>query len=1523
MGIPIAIGTKSVSSYPVTVPVPIEEFADDGTVLLPVPVTWAGPLVVLAASRDQQWQATVTIHYYDMMRENDSHYREYTVAELHVQIGPAGNAFSTRYRETLHRLVLPASSSLPEEINDAVPIESALTPPIADFSSDGRFLACLIPHPWARRQTSVAVFQLRRPVTTSTSSTRASPALPSYISQPASAKETVVPVTTNPRILFLPNRQPFLDATSLCSTTTTTTTAVPTAKYTATSVSPPPLLLVGCRSGSLMVASYRAVTANELVGSATFTDRPAVVALQYCNSVADETTGRLVAIRETGSATVYSTTLQTMLPTELSRTSFTTVQVGDYSFGLQEVPLWELNGPFVAAQWITASHLALMEPATAAACVVRVWALADGAATKPVATLPVTPNGLSENAHTTFVLDSSVAATDDDDEGGRRLWFYGTIGMEYDSYSDCIAISSALIKVGTDNGSVIGCTVEEVKPFVCLWNWRTNIEGLTVALSRTHKVLHASGQSLISRLFFVKDTRGNRNIAHGIASVGQRSCRIRKELYETAILSPPADTCFGGTRIRQSNSLLLSSSSVSYPHVSLASVTGDFEIEWRESSIPLGYLLACGPPVIATTGKRWSRCIAVAAERGICSLNCSTDTDPTRKLLGRNEIEQSSAAKLEGKRPTRTHPKWHLFGNEAEEKSFRVVAMNWWEGCDTIGGEIDEKYFDDILVAVIEVLEGTDQGYYLSSWSHRMLDANHQLLLPASVSILRSPWGIRLPDSFSPTCLDVLDMPKSRDTLGRGSASRKAVVVVADSSADTQYRVFQLQVFPRMSGNATSYAERKSYVAVAKLATRGKLGYAASILLASASFEFDLHPRRLESYPGDNSDSYVATFGAIDSWVGGIDAVVASTNGIMSTKQLFETSSELTSYWLADIVNEGRSVSLAWVLQLADGRLLCWVVPCICDDIEQGGSRPSLSVPDANHTDSAEAFLPNAALLGKICSAGSTSTWMQQSSTATKNELSLGCVPGSCFGCILMAGQSCRKLHRSLRDDLDRELFRFDFLEHDLLGPTDFVLSPPAYIASLFSGMLDNVGTGVTLIKEINEETLSRRNILPRLGADPFHDSIMMALQLLILRSVEKVATTSSNGGVRTSRDLFCAVVDCVATTTTPFQFATMFVEVGRQIEPSFLPSLFPLPVSLVNGGGNCSTTDDIFDLLLEYGSMSLPVATLPLFVERDTTRSSCAAIFHHCLDALDASGGTGSATGFDLLREERSLIGDIFRYGLKLEGPDDEGDMTRSLSTDSVASEDEPRGYSLMCGISRLFSGGKRRQKMNEQAIVNAASSFIVHGFDEYMVEEHLDVVEPIDANSSHRQLKYDGHTGYDTSPGIKSQTVAGVAARYLLAIVSNQNFKGASGWLLGGEMASLLIGESMTGFYACSRHEFMDLAHQLKSSDLRALLPVNQRRKGGFVAYLVHNIQKCEQDIDSTRASKMLDLLLILLARQAESRDFAAETPGLIVAAVVVGHASGRITDLLSDDADSPIPLFSQYLEARFELAKRESAL
>jgi hypothetical protein len=306
-------------------------------------------------------------------------------------------------------------------------------------------------------------------------------------------------------------------------------------------------------------------------------------------------------------------------------------------------------------------------------------------------------------------------------------------------------------------------------------------------------------------------------------------------------------------------------------------------------------------------------------------------------------------------------------------------------------------------------------------------------------------------------------------------------------------------------------------------------------------------------------------------------------------------------------------------------------------------------------------------------------------------------------------------------------------------------------------------------------------------------------------------------------------------------------------------------------------------------------------------------------------SYGNGAAMSFDVYKEERRVIGDIFRYGLKLEDPDDDDDDTGSKSTftaDTSDDEDHGGGYSIMCGISRLFGGGRRRLKTDEQAIIDAASSFIVHGFDEHLVEEHLALLEPARTSGTGKHL-----SGVEAIPHVVgnnrgSQTVAGVAARYLLAtIFADKTPDRPSGWKMAAETACLLVGESLTGFYTCSRGEFMDLVHQLSSTDIQFLVTAKPGRAGGLVACLVRSVQECEQEIDSVQASRVLDLILILLARQGESHDFTAEIPGLIIAAVVVAHTAIRTTDLLTDDSDSQV--CTCYLEARFELAKRQSVL
>jgi hypothetical protein len=1614
MGLPIAIGTKSVSSYPISPPELIEEYADDGTVLYPVllhqddekdehKIQLKGPLVVLAQSSDQsdqQLQATVTVSFYDMIRE-DNQLREYTVAEIHVQISLSGEPFSSACRDAVYHIPLPESSSYNVENKDledhSFSTGTSVYPasPTTVFSSDRRFLACLIPHPRAVHQTAVIVFQLRRPRSVSTSfggsgsqpsAPPTLPAPPSYIvpyknmsplaaqdqspskattsssGSGSSSNSMDIPVATNPRILrFHDSKEPFLQATSLCSTASLSS----------------PLLLLGCRSGSVVVASFRplvvAGTLHEGPVDDSRNDGAAICALSHClsshdnigddnvnNSTDDDgdisdsgATGKLVAIRNDGTATVFGThmftadiianvngiiddSMRTVGSTETTYSLPPSVRhaaAGDLLIGIE--PGWELPGPFVAARWISGCYLALLERCNSnSKSVVRVWGVYDHGRAEPVSTLEVTADSLCENAHTTFVMDQTCSS-DENDAVKRedvRLWIYGTLGIEYDGYSGCLAISSVLIEGGENlNGQCLAnATHGKPCPFVCIWDWRTNIEGLTVAPSGSHQLFRTRDMSLVSRIFFAKDKHGRRKVSHVIASVGRRPCRIRKELYETGILSPPTDTYFHGARMRQANSLLLSSSSVSYPHISRASAIGDFEVEWRESSIPSGYLSCCGPPILATVGRRWARCIAVASSRGICSLDCSASTPS--KSLERMDSRRTATSTSEKLSYARSHPRWHLFGNEAEERSFRVLAMKWWEGCETSS---DARFSDSILVAVVEIAEGSEKGCYLSGWSHRMLDANHQLLRPASDSILGYRWGIRLPNSFSPACLDVLEQPASSKALLNDPPSRKAVVLLADSSVLTQYQVFQLQVFSRKSDSATSYAERKSYAAIGRCSASGTIGYSASIFLASASFGFELHPRKLARPYERLDDRYIATCGVIKAYGGGVDALMVSEAGVLSTKRVLDpvdscggasAASELSRYWLANIVTSDDDVSFAWVLQMADGRLLCWAVPCITDHNEEDARSETLTASDGscvsttNHVDLVGRLTPETCFFGTTCPAGNTSTWMQQSSAATNHDFSLGCVPGSRFGCILSVGQACRKLHRSLCDDFERDLFRPDFLDHDLLGPTDFILSPPAYIASVFAMILDTVETRAPSTNDADVDTLTGHTLLPRPGGDPFRDSTLMALQLLVLRAVEKISRTNGrDGSQRAAKDLFRIVVNFVRYFTTPLQFGTLFVEVGRQIEPSYHPYLFPVPVASIVGGSS-TTTDDLFDLLLENGSVSMPVAALPLFTNRETTRSSCAAIFHRCLDALDASHENGLAMPFDIYKEERRVIGDIFRYGLKLEDPEDDDSGSKSSFTADISISDDEEtigGYSIFCGVSRLFGGGRRRLKNDEQAIVDAASSFIVHGFDEHLVEDHLALLEPGHTKDT-RSHWSDGEVIQNKG----SQTVAGVAARYLLAIIFADKTPGRpSGWKLAGVTASLLVGESLTGFYTCPRREFMDLVRQLSGTDIHFLLSAKPGHKGGLVAFLARSIQECEQEIDSVQASRVLDLIIILLARQGESQDFEMEIPGLIVAAVVAGHTAGRTTDLLTDDSDSLV--CTSYLEARFELAKCQSAL
>jgi hypothetical protein len=112
-------------------------------------------------------------------------------------------------------------------------------------------------------------------------------------------------------------------------------------------------------------------------------------------------------------------------------------------------------------------------------------------------------------------------------------------------------------------------------PFSCVWHWRSNVVGLTLA-SRSSQSLVQKGQYIVwrrpilSELNFSEDYSGGKVLVHVLmdSSNGWESDnRIRKEMYTLALLSP-SETWHGtGSGCEQPQSLMVSSKCVTFPCV--------------------------------------------------------------------------------------------------------------------------------------------------------------------------------------------------------------------------------------------------------------------------------------------------------------------------------------------------------------------------------------------------------------------------------------------------------------------------------------------------------------------------------------------------------------------------------------------------------------------------------------------------------------------------------------------------------------------------------------------------------------------------------------------------------------------------------------------------------------------------------------------------------------------------------------------------------------------------------------------
>jgi hypothetical protein len=469
----------------------------------------------------------------------------------------------------------------------------------------------------------------------------------------------------------------------------------------------------------------------------------------------------------------------------------------------------------------------------------------------------------------------------------------------------------------------------------------------------------------------------------------------------------------------------------------------------------------------------------------------------------------------------------------------------------------------------------------------------------------------------------------------------------------------------------------------------------------------------------------------------------------------------------------------------------------------------------------------------------------------------------------------------------------------------------------------------------------------------------MMALRLLIIRSVEvlsdshrkllKHPTEESHKVFKLTLALYSGIVSIVRNCTTGLQFASLFLEVGRQIEPSCLSHLFPIPVSkesddsstsseseeMVGSEGhststshpgnfninksNASTVTDLFDLSMKEGCLAASTSALPLLSSKLQTRRSCEALIRYSLDEFIINVTSTDNLTFDGTEESRRVLGDIFRFGMKLEEAAALEELGEAMS---IASEDSSSGMEdlatlspdqilerernrkLMCIGGRnssilhylganMFSSSRKLQA-EEEEIKRAATSFIEKEFDEVALHEN-----------TNDQRKNISNIFVDDEECLLDSELHGVAAIVGETVVDLYcSSDSAHPWRSILSLAKMLLTESEQELDTLLNDHVADLVEGIQHEDLEALVPSDFERgeSDDRADFIMQLIASCSNETTESEASLILDLVFLLLARieefplQEDDEMLALVTAGLAVAGLVAATVSNQISDFLT---------------------------
>jgi len=426
-----------------------------------------------------------------------------------------------------------------------------------------------------------------------------------------------------------------------------------------------------------------------------------------------------------------------------------------------------------------------------------------------------------------------------------------------------------------------------------------------------------------------------------------------------------------------------------------------------------------------------------------------------------------------------------------------------------------------------------------------------------------------------------------------------------------------------------------------------------------------------------------------------------------------DTNNFITRIWMAGSFESigSRLLNTAWTFVMNSGESFSWFVPSMSTT-----SSKKENWAGKNTLDFSEDLL-----FGRV--------------TYERNCLKLRSCDG---GCLLLAPLPCSTFRYILsiqqQSRLVKSIPKFSSPDsrQKIFHIGDFILGPPTFISIIYHLATDRCMS----LNNINTIPLPTLNPLDSLCKSlKCYDSFRVALGTIVPFIIDMVYTSyqSDRHELRLSKMLLSQIVSGTRLALMPLEFVSVYINIGRLLEPHHFDCLFPLPSEDMHSNVSAtqvSSLDAMISLSTMCGSAKILSSSLTINPRKYSSHKLCNQLFHHHMTKILNSTRLDGDMQANIVLEDLPYVMQLYRYSLKLE--DSNNLDLHNIDYYTAHSNGREKGE-MHLSIhdnyrSSSFTGRKstRRSLRNtngiEIAIANAASNFILSGI-RYPTDENIPI--------------------------------------------------------------------------------------------------------------------------------------------------------------------------------------------------------